>query len=61
LQILQRFKRRQRDPVITLADVREYAQKRIEELVETEQAVVIRALNDIAPQRIPIAAYAASQ
>jgi uncharacterized caspase-like protein len=43
--------------VITLADLGHYADIRVRELVQRDQSVVLRALNDIAPQQIPIGAY----
>lgn len=43
--------------IITLSDLGDYARIRVSELVQNDQSVVLRALNDIAPQHIPIGAY----
>lgn len=57
LESAQILRNRRGAGVITLADLGHYAEKRVRELVKRDQSVVLRAVNDIAPQQIPIGAY----
>jgi hypothetical protein len=51
--------KKRRAGVITLGDVATYAEQRVARLVKREsgQAVVVRTLNDITPQQIPLAVF----